>query len=179
MQMQLHTRGWDIRNTCTAHTHTLRVEQSNHISCLPAIHHSHRRKHMQDMWGNYTATCRISPQYTQPVTSSQHTLKSEESVQEKKNCSLITCNHHARLCTLLSVRIRCTFRRAAGLLCCCQSVRNSTNIRQQNKYQQFYGNTMRGKGKSHPGCFKYLKRKELSRGRATSFFSVCINLLSH
>lgn len=39
------------------HVHTLLLEHLNHISCLPAIHHSHRQKHMAERQGRCTATC--------------------------------------------------------------------------------------------------------------------------
>lgn len=70
-QVQQHTRGRDTHIHCTRthkHVHTLLVEHLNHISCLPAIRHSHRQKHMPERQRKCMATCITTHKQTRSVT---------------------------------------------------------------------------------------------------------------
>ena len=99
-------------HTWTSRTHvlhTLLVEHLNHISRLPAIHHSHRQKRMQEMCRNCMATCTTThKQAHERSQSSQHTLKTGRQRAGGSILSLRTITNQLP-CALLSAHINCTY----------------------------------------------------------------------
>lgn len=92
--------------------HTLLVEHLNHISRLPAIHHSHRYKSMQETCGNCMATCTTTHKQAHARSqSSQRTLKTRRQHAGGSILSLrtITNQLNSLPCTLLSAHINCTY----------------------------------------------------------------------
>lgn len=101
-----------------AHKHTLLVEHLNHISRLPAIHHSHRQKHMQERRGNCMATCITARKQTHTIGHrAANTPWNQETAHRKmqSHYEQSQINFHSLPCISLSAHIYRTFR--DGLIC--------------------------------------------------------------